>query len=143
MDGFIHKNYNISEKKQERLMNRKLENFIKHSYSHEFIGKLEGIDVKKYEYRSEVCSDYIILYIEYDNIRNIVRAKFDGKSCSYSRASCSLVLSNINNKSLEYLKKIDSNIISENFGDNILIAKKECCCAIFELIDMFINSKNE
>lgn len=112
---------------------KNVERFIQHAYSPVKFDK--PTKFYKYEISSNTCDDRITLYIYYE--RTIV-ASYNVEGCRTCLASTSLLVEFINGKTINEIEgKLEQHILN-NFGENIVNNKKNCCYLIIDLINNWI-----
>ncbi len=62
-------------------------------------------DYQKIEVRSSQCVDHLFIYVKIQNGK-ISDAYFNGEACAIATSSCSILIDNILNKSIDEAKKI-------------------------------------
>ncbi|MBN1971843.1 MAG: iron-sulfur cluster assembly scaffold protein [Candidatus Delongbacteria bacterium] len=116
--------------------------YMKHFSNPQNVGKIENADdVIEVINKEEGCFDTVNLYIKYDD--NIINdAKFQLKACSGTIVTFSLFTELIKGKEIEFLNKIDHDLINDELGG--LPAKKaHSIRLVLEARDEILKRKNK
>lgn len=99
----------------------------------ENFGKLEGKGIISKKEFNSLCGDEIEIFIKLEN-KKIKDVKFQGKGCAISIAAASLLTEKVKGKSLEEIKKLNSESIKEMLGIPISSGRIKCATLCLEAI---------
>ena len=96
---------------------------MEHYTSSPYKKELVLSDYQKVEVQSSQCVDHLFLYIKIENSK-ISDAYFNGEACAIATSSCSILIENVLNKTLEEAKIIieefEKMIHDEPYDEEIL-----------------------
>lgn len=106
------------------------ENIMDHFNSPRNSGEVKDPDIKHKEF-NPFCGDQIELTVKLRNGKEIQEIKFQGKGCSISQASASMLTEIVKNKNIEEVKKLTKEDILDLL--NIPIGPVRMKCALLAL----------
>ena len=106
------------------------ENILDHFNSPRNKGEIKNSDIKHKEF-NPFCGDQIEITSKINNKKEITDIKFQGKGCSISQASASMLTELVKNKSIEEVKKLTKEDILDLL--NIPIGPVRLKCALLGL----------
>ena len=106
------------------------ENILDHFNSPRNKGEIKNSDIKHKEF-NPFCGDQIEITSKINNKKEITDIKFQGKGCSISQASASMLRELVKNKSIEEVKKLTKEDILDLL--NIPIGPVRLKCALLGL----------
>lgn len=108
------------------------ENVLDHYTHPRNFGKLDKFDAEHREF-NPICGDDETIQIKVEN--NIIKdIKFFGKGCAISIASASMLLSEVQGKNLEKIKKITKEEVFELLGIPISPVRVKCALLSLEAL---------
>ncbi len=106
------------------------ENIMDHFNDPRNKGQIKNPDIKHKEF-NPFCGDQIEITVKLDSKKNIEEIKFQGKGCSISQASASMLTDLVKKKSTEEVKKLSKEDILDLL--NIPIGPVRMKCALLAL----------
>ncbi len=106
------------------------ENIMDHFNSPRNKGEIKSADIKHKEF-NPFCGDQIELSVKLNKKNEIAEIKFQGKGCSISQASASMLTELVKNKNIEEVKKLTKEDILDLL--NIPIGPVRMKCALLAL----------
>ena len=105
-------------------MNIYRQNILEHYKNPDNSENLSNYDIKT-QANNPSCGDEIEIKIKLDNNR-IKDAKFNAKGCAISIASADILLENLKNKPLSYIKKLGYKDIIKFLGTELTPSRMNC-----------------
>jgi nitrogen fixation NifU-like protein len=72
------------------------------------------------------CGDVIIIYLKVDGEDRVELAQFEGQGCTISQAAASILLEEVQGKTLAEIEAIDYNDLIERLGRDIVMTRVRC-----------------
>lgn len=72
------------------------------------------------------CGDVVTIYLKVDGDDRIELAQFEGQGCTISQAAASILLEEVQGKTLAEIEAIDYNDLIERLGRAIVLTRVRC-----------------
>ena len=84
------------------------------------------------------CGDEINIYIRIDGGTVIKDISFDGKGCTISQATASLLTEFAKGKTVEQVGELDSDYLKELLGKDIMVTRPKCSRLALETLKSWV-----
>ena len=100
------------------------QNILDHFKNPQNLGKIEDAEINSKEF-NPVCGDQVEISVKLENSK-VKDAKFRGQGCAISMASSSMLTEKLKGMSLEEVKQLTKEDITEMLGINLGIVRLKC-----------------
>lgn len=107
---------------------------LDHARSPRNYGKL--INSSMFEGNNPGCNDVILIYYKYEKGKLLL--SFESSSCTLSTACASILIEEINNKSLKVINSYDEDFLVERLNSNIVYSRPKCTTLALRIIKNII-----
>lgn len=94
----------------------------------------------KHEDDNPLCGDVVQIELRIDNDNKIAEAWFDGDGCCISQSSASMLIEQLEGKSLEEVQKFTADDMLELFQAKLTPNRQKCCLLSWRVIQQAIFS---
>ena len=98
---------------------------LDHYKNPRFKGELDPADIS-YQDDNPLCGDMIRIDLRVDNDDRVIECAFSGQGCAISQASASMLMEDIQGKTLEEIKKYSREDILEMLGIELGPVRLKC-----------------
>lgn len=96
--------------------------------------KVEGADLE-YGDKNPVCGDDITIYIRLDDNQKVIEVGFQGTGCAISTASASMLTELIEDMTLDEMKKLTNDDITEMLGIPLTPVRLKCAILPLKVLE--------
>lgn len=93
-----------------------------------------------HEEKNPLCGDVVRIELELDEGGRIVDLGFTGDGCRISQASASMLLENMQGKTIEDIKAFGATDMLELFGPRLTPNRQKCCLLSWKVLQMAVHS---
>jgi nitrogen fixation NifU-like protein len=90
--------------------------------------------------KNPLCGDVIQINLRLSNDGTIVEAWFDGTGCVISQASASMLIEQIEGKTLDEMNEFSSDDMLELFGPKLTPNRQKCCLLSWRVLQRAVHS---
>lgn len=96
-----------------------------------------------HEDKNPLCGDVVKIDVQLDDDGKIVDCYFQGEGCVISQASASMLLEEIQGKTLEELKEFSAEDMLKLYGPRLTPNRQKCCLLSWRVIQQAVYSPIE
>ena len=93
-----------------------------------------------HEGKNPLCGDVVHIELEIDNENKLKQAWFDGKGCIISQASASMLMEELEGKSIDEVKGFSADDMLKLFGPRLSPNRQKCCLLSWRVIQSAVHS---
>lgn len=93
-----------------------------------------------HEDKNPLCGDIVKITLKLDGEGKVVDCGFDGDGCVISQASASMLLEEINGKTIEEVKGFTAEQMLELYGPRLTPNRQKCCLLSWRVIQQAVHS---
>lgn len=102
-------------------------------------GALPGA-THSHEGDNPLCGDRIHVDLKLDEQGRVVEAWFEGQGCVISQASASMLIEQMEGKTIEEVKQFSANQMLELFGPKLTPNRQKCCLLSWRVLQSAVHS---
>lgn len=90
--------------------------------------------------KNPLCGDKIHVDLRLDEDGRVAEAWFDGEGCVISQASASMLIEEIEGKTIEEVKEFSANEMLDLFGPKLTPNRQKCCLLVWKIVQTALHS---